>query len=271
MSRRRNYRGPPSVLTPAMPGGGSKIAAMSTAGPAGRSPVEVFRDVYFHAGWSHHLPHSAIAILGPLTVGSTRFSELDLQPSPRDVDQGWESTAWEPLDHYTDEELQVLRAEARSRLGPMNLRTPQASWPMRLGGVQAYRRARPLRSRARRRTGSHAETVARVPRGVWSGPARRPRCSSCAATQQRGTPCQVKCSSCPRSRRRKRMHCAGDDCTRAPLKRSSTCSILTQHSLVRSCEPVSSGLAAPLISMWSQPERESLAFSTLGTSQPQST
>lgn len=76
--------------------------------------VNLFTTNWFSLGWSHHVPATALAVLQPLvTHGPLSVDELErhLFPSPKAPDLGWNSTAWEPLDEYTDESLQELRAE----------------------------------------------------------------------------------------------------------------------------------------------------------------
>lgn len=76
--------------------------------------VNLFTTIWFSLGWSHHVPATGLAIIQPLfSQGPLSAKELGqhLVPSPKAPDLGWESTAWEPLDDYTEESLQQLRAE----------------------------------------------------------------------------------------------------------------------------------------------------------------
>lgn len=76
--------------------------------------ANLFTTTWFRLGWSRHVPATGLAILQPLILhGPLSVDELGrhLIPSPQAPDLGWESTAWEPLEVYTDESLQALRAE----------------------------------------------------------------------------------------------------------------------------------------------------------------
>ncbi|MFD7161126.1 DUF6042 family protein [Kribbella sp. NPDC059898] len=89
---------------------------MTTAeGNAGRSArATLFTTIWFDLGWSRYAPDGALAIIRPLvSLGPLTEAELGrhLMPTPKAPDLGWDSTAWEPLDEYTDEGLRRLREQ----------------------------------------------------------------------------------------------------------------------------------------------------------------
>jgi len=74
------------------------------------SPMAVLSDVLFGRAWNRVLPNSVIAILPPLLMdGPMTRDELDrtLREDPHSAD-GLNSSAWEPLHLWTDEELKDL-------------------------------------------------------------------------------------------------------------------------------------------------------------------
>jgi hypothetical protein len=89
---------------------------MTTAdGDLGRNArATLFTTIWFELGWSRYAPDGALAIIRPLvSLGPLTEGELGrhLMPSPKAPDLGWDSTAWEPLNEYTDEGLRQLREE----------------------------------------------------------------------------------------------------------------------------------------------------------------
>ncbi|MGL5823618.1 MAG: DUF6042 family protein [Nocardioides sp.] len=75
--------------------------------------ASIFNDVYLHLGWQRQLPDAAISILLPLVQeGPLSLEELERNLRPEaGVERGWESSAWSPLEVWTDEELRSHREE----------------------------------------------------------------------------------------------------------------------------------------------------------------
>ena len=82
-----------------------------------RSPGEdrsaLFSDLYYSRGWARHLPVSAIEIMGALVVnGTSGRSAIENHLRRREeFEDGWQSSCWEELHQWTDEELAELREQ----------------------------------------------------------------------------------------------------------------------------------------------------------------